>query len=98
MDERVQVLAATREARAQLAQQDRQSLAVRQAQHVVYQVQIHPRAGVGERQQVLALTRLAVLDRLQRWTRCPAGIALDELLADQRLRPDGAVRVAAERR
>src|SRR3954468_1816000 len=53
-DEGVQVLTAAGEARAELAQDDREALAVRQTHHVVDQVDVDGRAGVREGQEMLA--------------------------------------------
>ena len=100
-DDLVELGAAAGDAGAELREDQRQPLPVRQAHDVVDQVEVDRLRGVADRQQVLALA-LALVDLLQRRRR--GGVdgallgrrALDELLADQRLRADLAARVGAE--
>ena len=100
-DDLVDLLAAAGEAGPQLGEDQREPLAVGQAHDVVDQVEVDRLLGVLDRQQVLALA-LAALDLAQRRRRL--GVdgallrrrALDELLADQRLRADLAAGVGAE--
>ncbi len=100
-DDLVEVGAAAGDARAELVEDDRQARLLRLARDVVDQVEVDRLARVLDRQQVLALA-LAVLDLLQLRGRLRGGLsrlrrlALDELLADQRLRADHALGVAAE--
>jgi hypothetical protein len=97
VDRLVQLVAAAGERRAELVQDQREPLAVRESQRVVDQVQVDRRARVLDAQQVLALA-VAVLDLRELRRPVRAGTALDELLADQRLRADRAARVLVERR
>ena len=100
-DHRLQVRAAAGEADAELVEDDREPCALGLAHDVVEQVEVDRRARVLHRQQVLALAR-ALVDLAQRRRRLLAGRARcvgshsTKLLADQRLRPDHAVRVGAE--
>ena len=101
-DHRAQVLAAAREARPELVQDDREALTVRAAHHAADQVLADRRDRVRRGQQVLARAGLAVRDLPQRRRRRIAlgarlrRDALDQLLADHRLEPDLALGVAAE--
>ena len=83
VDDLVELLAAAGQAGAELAQQDREALPVGQPQDVVDQVEVDRRARVLDRQQALALA-VALLDPAQLGRVGRAGLALDELLADQR--------------
>ena len=69
VDDLVQLVAAAGQAGAELAQQDREALAVGQPQDVVEQVEVHRRAGVRERQQPLALAVAAPRSRSSGWRR-----------------------------
>ena len=100
-DHGVEVAAAAGHARPELAEDDRQPLAVGLAHDVVDQVEVDRRLRAVDGQQVLALAR-AVVDPPQRARGLHAGpaalcrLALHEALADQRLRPHGAARVGPE--
>ena len=100
-DDLVELRAAAGEAGAELGDDQRQPLPVGQAHHVVDQVEVDRLRGVRDRQQVLALAR-ALVDLLQRRRRGGVDgallgrLALDEPLADQRLRAHLAARVGAE--
>ena len=100
-DDVAQVLTATSEPGAELVEDDRQALAVGQAQDVGHQVQINRAGGLRCRQQVLARAG-PVTDRSQGRRLGGPGRprlgrhAFHELLADQRLGADGAGGVLAE--
>ena len=83
-DHRAQVLAAAREARPELVQDDREALTVRAAHHAADQVLADRRDRVRRRQQVLAGALLAVRDLRQRRRR---RIALGARLRRARTRP-----------
>ena len=98
VDDLVELLAAAGEAGAELVEQDREALAVGQAHDVVDQVEVdrrarvrRPAAGARPRRRPRRSARSGCAER-------GAGLALHELLADQRLRADRAVGVGLERR
>ena len=100
-DRLAQRLALAGEARPQLVEDDRQPLAVGQAEGVDDQVGVDRLARLLDRDEALALAVPSVRDpaqRRQRLARRPRlrQRALDELVADERLRADRALRVAAE--
>jgi hypothetical protein len=89
----VEVVAAGGEAGAELVEQQREPLVGRRAERRVDEVDVDRRVRVGQRDR-RRLTAVRAKRRALRGARR----ALDELLADQRLRLDRAVGVAAERR
>ena len=86
----VQLLAPAGQAGAELAQQDREAFAVGQAHDVDDEVEVHRRAGAAPPAAAARPCRRP-LDPLELRRRARARLALDELLADQRLRADRAV-------
>ena len=102
LDQDFEVVAATGQAGAEFVEDEPEALRVGQRLDVVDQVRVDAGAVAAERQQVLARPGLAGGDLLQRRRRRRARrprqgrAAVDELLADQRLRPDLAAGVAAE--
>ena len=101
-DRLAQVAAAPGQAGAQLVEDDGQPLAVGQAQRVVEQVEVDRLGRLADRQQVLPLAGAAAGSCAAAAASCAfsgrgwVGRALHELLADQRLRADRALRVGAE--
>ncbi len=101
-DHFVQVAPAAGEAGAEFVDDDRQALAFGQPADVAEQIDVDGAVGVLHGQQVLAFAFMAFADLLQRRRQRRAfhsrlgGQAVDVLLADQRLRADGAAGVGAE--
>ena len=101
-DDRVEVLAASGKACAQVVEDEAEALRIGQAVDVLDDVQVHLLAVVLERQEPLAGSRLAVGDLLElRWRldpRCArlGRLAVDELLTEERLRADDARGIAEE--
>ncbi len=96
LDQHFDVFAAAGQAGAEFVEDQPEALRVGQGVDVVDQVGVDAGAVVAERQQVLAGPRFAGGDLLQRRRRFgprrprQGRLAVDELLADQRLRPDQA--------
>src|SRR5690349_12664396 len=101
-DDRVQVLAATGERSAELVEDDRQTLTLGQTVDVAEQVWVDRAVGFRDGQQPLPRAFLPRGDLFQRRRQRRAfdtrlgGQAVDELLADQRLRTDRATRIGAK--
>ncbi len=95
-------LPAAREAGAEFVEDDRQALAFGQAVDVVEQVRVDRAVGVLTGQELLAGAFVPARDLVQRGRQRRAfharlgRQAVDELLAEQRLRADRAARVGAE--
>ena len=102
LDQHLEVFAAAGQPGAEFVEDQAEALRVGQLLDVVDQVRIDAGAVVLERQQVLTGAGLPVGDLPQRWRGRGARsaghgrAAIDELLADQRLRSDQAAGVAAE--
>ena len=88
------ILAAGRQTGSQFVEDDPETLRVRQAVDVVDQVEVNRLGVVLDRQQIFAGTGLTVGDLVEReWWLAAGGTglghpAVEEFLADQRLRPD----------
>ncbi len=100
-DDLLEILAARRQADAELVQDQAEAVGIRLAHDVVDEVEVNRLAVVLDRQEDLALARLAVGDDLELRRRLGARgaslgrLALDELLAQERLRAHQAGRVLA---
>ncbi len=100
-DDLLEVFAAGREADAELVQDQSEPVRVGLAHDVVDQVEVDCLAVVLDREEALALAGLALLDYLQLRRRIGARrarlgrLALDELLAEERLRANQAGGVLA---